>query len=156
MSSPGYTIHSVGRSIPHGKKSRYKKIPVSIEITNPRYCITTFKAKTTVIAKGTKDALDWVQAHLIGVPNVNLTAWGPKGGEYERFVSYERAVGDALMQDLVKREKPTDESYAGVDLQKALRFLVNGEDFYSSFSERLRGPIPAHKVPEEQTKLEFS
>lgn len=82
---------------------RYSRYPVRVLFNNPRACRTERVQITSVIASSPAEAANYIVAEIGDVPNVEITAYGPKGGATHRFIGYESAVYAAMMADHPER-----------------------------------------------------
>lgn len=74
----------------------YYRVPVVVNFNNSRQCATVATAEFTVIAKSATEAANWVRDNepgVVGRPETEIHAWGPKGGHVERYIGWESSVG---------------------------------------------------------------
>ena len=70
------------------------KIPVVVKVNNIG---TEELAKMFwLIAPSPQVAANWVRDTLASLPNTEIWAWGPRGGQTYRYVGWESAVGHSL------------------------------------------------------------
>lgn len=95
------------RALPHAhhpKIGTTLKVPVQVLINDSRMCWTILEVRFWVIARSAKEAANWARDRLATVPEVEVFAWGPKGGETHRFVGWESAIGTQLVRYLTDQQ----------------------------------------------------
>lgn len=98
MTTP-FNIHERQQATQFARKEdKLKRVPVKILFNSSRHCETIRKIETDVIAKTAEEAANWVRDRLYDVPETEIYAWGPKGGEYYRYIGWESAIGDTLIR----------------------------------------------------------
>jgi hypothetical protein len=82
---------------------RYSLFTVMARFNDSRLCATLAERFIPVLAASGRDALEYA-AHLIEYrPETELYTWGPKGGEFYRFISWESSIGEQLMRNHVMK-----------------------------------------------------
>ena len=92
------------------------KVPVMININDSRMCTTRLQLKFWIIAKSAVEAANWARDRLQYLPETEIWAWGPKGGEVYRYVGWESAISASLFDR--KSEKEIKEGIEEVIGQK--------------------------------------
>lgn len=83
---------------------RMWKVPMRICINDSRVCSTVLELRFWLIAKSAADAANWARDRLEMLPETEIYAWGPKGGEVYRYVGYESAIGTGTFSKLSNEE----------------------------------------------------
>jgi hypothetical protein len=86
------------------------KVPVKVLVNDSRLCETIRKVEFWLIAKSAVDAANWVRDRMQYLPETEIWAWGPKGGETYRYVGWETAVAHSIIDRL-----DADKIYAGME-----------------------------------------
>lgn len=81
------------------------KVPVKIVVSDSRLCETIKKKVIWLIAKSPVDAANWVRDQLDFLPETEITAYGPNGGETHRFIGWESAIGAEIAFHPTDEEK---------------------------------------------------
>lgn len=81
------------------------KVPVVVKVNNPDLCDVEKKTLFWIIAKSAVDAANWVRDQLEFLPNTEVWAWGPKGGETYRYVGWQSAIGAEIFHPIPDEEK---------------------------------------------------
>jgi hypothetical protein len=90
---------------PKIKAKRLYRVPCRVFSNNSRMCATVLRAEFTIIAESAAAAANWIRDRLCFLPETEIWAWGPKGGEAYRYVGWESAIGSELIHHLTDEEK---------------------------------------------------
>ena len=74
----------------------YYRVPVRVLFNDSRSCGTIATLDVEVIAKSAAEAANWVRDNepgVVGRPETEIHAWGPKGGHVERYIGWESSMG---------------------------------------------------------------
>ena len=74
---------------------------VRVRFNSSRLCATLAERVITVLAHSPKAALEYVANEIEWRAETELMTWGPKGGEYELFISWERSIGERIMRRVI-------------------------------------------------------
>ena len=87
---PRYAVPHPG----HPKVARkLYKVPVRIQLNSSKHCTTLIDKTVVIIARTVKEAANWVRDTLAFLPETEITAYGPRGGEIHRYIGYHSAIG---------------------------------------------------------------
>lgn len=76
------------------------RFPVLIRHNSSRECRTLAERRLTVIASSAADAANWARDNEAGnIPETEIIATGPRGGEVLRFIGWDSAIGNELFED---------------------------------------------------------
>jgi len=82
------------------------KVPVVVKVNNTDLCDVEAEARFWLIATSPAAAANWVRDQLEFLPNTEIWAWGPKGGETYRYVGWDSAIGSQMLgRSLSEEEK---------------------------------------------------
>ena len=79
------------------KGRRYYRIPVRVRLNDSRSCRTVAEVIQFILAPSATEAANHVREIFASRPETEIRAWGPKGGEVDRFIGWESAIGHELL-----------------------------------------------------------
>lgn len=93
-----HDMHERQQATPFGRKEdRLKRVPVKILFNDSGRCETVKKIETVVIARTAAEAADFVRDRIYDVPETEIYAWGPKGGEVYRYIGWHSAIANTFI-----------------------------------------------------------
>lgn len=95
-------------AVPTGKYrgKQFYRIPVRVVLSNSR-ALTSVEHWTYVIAPSATAAANYVRDACGLRPETEIRAYGPKGGEIRRYVGWESAIGNRLLERAPVQESLT-------------------------------------------------
>jgi hypothetical protein len=74
---------------------------VRVRFNSSRLCTTLAETVLSVLAHSPKAALEHIADEIEWRAETELLTWGPKGGEYELFISWERSISERIIRRIL-------------------------------------------------------